>query len=253
MRKLLLVILLPALVVSAGMAQEKTWLEWTKTEADKILNHSPWGQTQTDTDLSEMMYTPTSGGTGAIGRSDASRGRTGTTQGINNNRADQGATNQAISVNYHVRLLSAKPVRQAFMRMLSLEQKNSSAELLEGLNAFVQRDFKDFIVVAVTLDSIDSRFSGPAMQTFATARIGTLKNATYLERKDGKRLFPIDYHPPTSDGLGAKFIFPRRVDEQNFLDEKSGTVRFYAEMASQLKLNVTFKVSDMIYNGKLEY
>jgi hypothetical protein len=253
MKKTIFAALLTALLLGAVSAQEKPWNEWTRAEAEKILNHSPWGQTQTETDTSEMMYSPTSQ-SGAGGSS-----RTGTIgtqsdrQSVNSNRATQGANNQAISVNYHVRLLSAKPVRQAFMRVIELTQKNPDKELLDGLQSFVQRDFSDFIVVAVTFDSTDGRYSGPALQAFSSGTLGTLKNRTYLERKDGKRVFLMEYHAPINDGLGAKFIFPRIVDEKKFLNAESGSVRFYSEVSNQIKLNVTFKLSEMMYNGQLEY
>jgi len=172
---------------------------------------------------------------------------------MNNNRVDQGATNQAISVNYHIRLLSAKPVRQALMRVITIAEKSSSQELTEGLQAFVNRDFKDFIVVAVTIDSTDGRYSAPAQNAFNTATIGTVKNTAYLERKDGVRVFPIQYQAPINDGLGAKFIFPRVVDNEPFLNSKSGTVRFYAEFNDSFKLNMKYKVADMVYDQKLEY
>ena len=253
MRKLFFVVLLLALLVNAGLAQKKNWNEWSKEEAEKILNDSPWGQTQTDTDVSEMVYTPTTLGSGSAARTSASRGAASDRQSINNNRADRGATNQAVSVHYRVRLLSATPVRQAFMRVITLAQKDADKELLDGLTSFVQRDFKDFIVVAVTFESTDSRFSGPALQALGSARVGTLKNIAYLERKDGKRNFIMEYHPPAADGLGAKFIFPRIVDERPYLDNQSGSVRFYCELTPQIKFNVTFKLADMMYNGKLEY
>ncbi len=174
-------------------------------------------------------------------------------QSVNNNRVAQGANNQAISVNYHVRLLSAKPVRQAFMRVIELTQKTPDEELIGGLRAFVDRDFSEFIVVAVTFDSTDGRYSGPALQAFASSNAGKLKNNTYLERKDGKRVFLMQYQAPINDGLGAKFIFPRVVDEKKFLNAESGTFRFYSEVTAQLKLNVSFKMADMMYNGQLEY
>lgn len=253
MKKLFLLILLPALFVSAGFAQDKDWEKWTKADAQKILNGSGWSQVQSETDTSEMTYSPTSLGRSSVGTSSTNNvRRTSDQQSINNNRADRGATNQPITVNYHVRLLSAKPVRQAFMRMVALEQK-TDPEMLESMKAFVARDFKDFIVVSVIFDSTDSRFSGPALQAFATVRVGTLKNVTYLERKDGKRVQPIGYYPPINDGLGAKFVFPRMVDEQPFVTANSGSFRFYCELSSQIKLNVTYKLSDLIYNGNLEY
>lgn len=253
MKTIVFVLLLAALLLGSVSAQEKPWTQWTKVEAEKILNHSPWGQTQTETDTSEMMYSPTS----QSGISSSTRtGVTGTTtdrQSVNSSRAAQGAKNQAISVNYHIRLLSAKPVRQAFMRVIELTQKTPDKELLDGLRSFVERDFREFIVVAVAFDSTDGRFSGPALQAFASSNLGSLKNRTYLERKDGKRVFLIQYHAPINDGLGAKFIFPRFVDEKKFISTDSGSFRFYSELTTQLKLNVSFKTSELMYNGQLEY
>lgn len=58
---------------------------------------------------------------------------------------------------------------------------------------------------------------------------------------------------PINDGMGAKFVFPRTLDNEAFVTEKSGFLRFYSEMAKNIKLNMRFKVSDMTYDGKLEY
>jgi hypothetical protein len=253
MKTLCVTSLLVALWIAASASPQKPWTEWSKADAEKILNNSAWGHTQTETDTSEMVYSPTTqGGNSSSTRSEAIRGTTDR-QSINNSRATQGATNQAISVNYHVRLLSAKPVRAAFMRIIELTQKDPDPRLLKDLRAFVERDFSEYIVVAVTFDSTDGRYSGPALQAFSSATLGTLKNKTYLERQDGKRLFLMDYRAPINDGLGAKFIFPRLVDERNFLSADSGSVRFLTEVGGPVKLNVTFKMSDMMYEGQLEY
>jgi hypothetical protein len=249
MRKLVVTLIAMVFMATIAASQEKPWTEWTKPEADKILNHSPWGQTQTETDTSEMVYTPTTQGGGLPG----TRVTTTDRQSVSNSRISQGATNQPISVNYHVRMLSAKPVRQAVMRVVELTQKTPDPKLLRDLRAFVERDFSDYIVVAVAFDSTDGRFSGPAFQAFSSVTLGTLKNNTYLERKDGKRLYLMEYHTPINDGLGAKFIFPRMMDETLFLKPDSGSVRFFSEVTRQIKLNVTFKLSEMVYDGQLEY
>lgn len=248
MKKLFLTIPILVLLVSVAVSQDKPWKEWTKEQTEKMLNHSAWGQTQTDTDTSEMTYSPTStpGSSGAaVNRADR--------LAVNANRVEQGAVNQAVTINYRIRLLSAKPVREAFMRMVALTQTNVDQQTLEGLQAFVDRDFSSYIVVAVDLDANDGRFAAPAQQAFATATIGTLKNNSYLERKDGKRLYVMQYREPISDRLGAKFIFPRVVDGQPFLSADTGTVRFVSEVNSNIKLNVTFKLADMKYRGQLEY
>jgi hypothetical protein len=201
-----------------------------------------------------MFFSPTRPGASSVGQSTGTRSSTASDQqSINNNRADRGATNQAISVNYRIRFLSAKPIREAISRLIVLNQDKPNEGLVEQMQTFVDRDFSQYIVVIVTFDSTDARFSGPALQAFGSATADTLRNKTYLERKDGKRLFLMDYRAPIGDGLGAKFVFPRMVDGKPFLDETSGNVRFVSDVTDKIKLNVKYKISDMIYNGKLEY
>jgi hypothetical protein len=107
--------------------------------------------------------------------------------------------------------------------------------------------------VAVDFESRDRRYSGPAMQIFNSANTGVLKNNTYLENNDGKRIFLQEYIAPTNDGMGAKFVFPRTQNNEQFVNEQSGYLRFFSEMAKNIKLNMRFKIADMMYDGKLEY
>jgi len=90
------------------------------------------------------------------------------------------------------------------------------------------------------------------MQLLGGADPKTLKDTTYIERKDGKRLALMDYRAPGPDGLGAKFIFPRTLDGKPFIDSTSGEVRVYIELG-KTKVIRRFKVADMMYDGKLEY
>jgi len=59
--------------------------------------------------------------------------------------------------------------------------------------------------------------------------------------------------PPTNDGLGAKFVFARNFEGKPFLSSEFSQVRFYSEVSKSVKLDQRFKISDMQYNGKLEY
>jgi hypothetical protein len=256
---LLAVALLIALPIIGpiGNAQKKdySWMELPKKDAERTLANSPWSQTQVDTDVSEQFFSPTRPGTAAVGQSAPTpgRGSVSTQQSINNNRADRGAVNEAISVSYRISFLSSRPVRQALAKMILSAQPAPNEQLIKDLQAFVERDFSPFIAIAVSVFSTDGRFSGPAMQAINSATTGTLKNKAFLERQDGKRLFLQEYHAPIQDNLGAKFIFPRLVDGEPFLNNTSGTVRFYAEFNDSLKLNMRFKVADMMYDQKLEY
>ncbi len=238
--------LMLSLLAASVLAQKsKPWNQWSKKEAEKTLNDSAWGQTQTETDTSKMTYSPTVTPTTA-GRREDSR--------ISDaSRTESGANNSPMSVKYRIRFLSAKPVREAFARMLLLMQEKPNEGLTGQLQSFVDRDFSDYIVVAVAVEATDRRFSGPVLQILGSATAETLKNNTYLERKDGKRLFLMDYRAPGPDGIGAKFIFQRAFEGHAFLTPESDNLRFVAEISEKIKLNMRYKVSEMVYEGKLEY
>jgi hypothetical protein len=248
------VIILIALPI-IGLAQKKdySWMELPKKDAERMLANSPWSQVQVDTDVSEQFFSPTRPGTSAVGQPNAARGSTSTQQSINNNRADRGAVNEAVAVSYRISFLSSRPVRQALARLILAAERVPNDKLVSQLQAFVERDFSPYIAIAVSVSSTDGRFSGPSLQAISSATTATLKNKAFLERQDGKRLFISEYHPPIQDNLGAKFIFPRVVDGEPFLNSTSGTVRFYAEFNDSFKLNMRYKVADMIYDQKLEY
>jgi hypothetical protein len=219
-------------VVASAQKEQKPWTEWSKKEAEAILNDSPWGQTQIETDTSDMFFRP----------------------GAKEHGGTRGSeTNQATSVKYHIRFLSAKPIRHAIARSILLGNAAQSEQMAASMRDFVERNFDQWIAVAVTFESRDQRYLGPAAQAFGSTTAEVLKNNTYLERKDGKRVFLQMYQAPNADGLGAKFIFPRIVDGKPFLDRESGEVRFVSEVSNKIKMNMRFKVSEMIYDGQLEY
>src|SRR5437016_11859706 len=92
-----------ALVSAAAVSAQKgsrSWMELPRKDAEKLLNESPWAHTQIDTDVSEMFYSPTRAGTASAARSTVTTGQIGDQQSVNNNRADRGAVNQAVSIKY---------------------------------------------------------------------------------------------------------------------------------------------------------
>jgi hypothetical protein len=220
----------------------KPWTEWTKKDAEKILYDSPWSQTQVETDVSEMFYTPTSDPNRPGVRSSS----------VSANRQAEGAKNQATSIKYRIRFFSAPPVRQALARMIELQKKPDEATT-RRLHDFAEVPAKDSIILTVSFECPDQRYANKVMQAFDAAITNVLKNNTYLELNGGKRLFLEEYVPPGSDGFGARFIFLRRPDGQLFITPDSGDVRFYSEVDKNIKLNMRFRIADMNYNGKIEY
>lgn len=238
-------VLLFVLFVPAAISQkeEKSWKTWSKKEVEKILTNSPWAHVQVETDTSEMFFQPT-----------ADPRLTGNGPPPNaGTRLEQGATNQATNVKYSIRFFSARPVRQAFVRTIQLNQPKLEPDVIARMNSFAELPPDDSIIIAVTIESTEKRLLGKVLQIIDSANTGTLKNTTYLERNDGKRLFLEEYMPPGKDGFGARFIFPRITAERPFLTPEFTDVRFVSEFGTTIKLNMRFKVSDMMLDGKLEY
>lgn len=236
--KALTVLIGLALTVGIAVAQKnKPWTQWTVNDAEKILSESGWAQTYSEMDTTESTW------------STASRPIDG-----------KGAVNQATGVNFHIMFLSAKPIRQAYLRLAELRPSQTTPQQLEKMRQFVDTKYEKTIVIAVTYDGKDQRFTNPVFQAFTSAITSTLKNNTYLDIKGGKRIFLQEYQPVVpGEGLGSKFIFPRLVDDQPIITAKTGDVRFYAEFPQltgnnpQVKLDMRFNVSKFMYEGMLEF
>ena len=244
MRSLLCSSLVLALCAVSAVAQKsKSWTELTEKDVARILNDSPWGQTQTEGEESRPEQTSAITQVAATGTANRQMSREGEAPDTRPSRV----------IKYRTRLLSAKPVRAAFARYLLLKKPDADENLTNQLQGFVDRDFADYIVVVVMAEATDDRLVGPTMQLLNAATAEMLKDKVYLERKDGKRLALADYRPPGPDGMGAKFVFNRTLEGQPFLTPQSDNVRFFAQLSEKTKLNVKYKVSDMMYDGKLEY
>lgn len=235
------IIFLMLLASSALIAQTgKPWLEWNMKETTKILNDSAWSQTQLETKEAE-------GASAAITNTGSSR----TMVPRDASKDSPGAITSYIK--YYVRLLSAKPVRQAVVRKLMLDSPEMDAERQEQLKSFAEATTSDFIVVAVVAEAKDPSLGRDASQAFATATFDSLKDSTYLERQDGQRVLLADFKAPVADGLGAKFVFPRMLNNQPFLTTGNGQLKFYSQLSKKIKIETRYKVSDMQYDGRLEY
>ena len=244
MGRVLISSLLLALCVCSAFAQKtKPWIELSEKEAAKILNDSPWGQTQTEGEESQPQQTSAITQVAAPRSADRQLSREGEAPEVKPSRV----------IKYRTRFLSAKPVRGAFARILLLRKGEADENLATQLKEFVDRDFGDYVVVAVMAEAADAKLVGPTIQLLTNATAAALKDKVYLERKDGKRLVLADYRPPGPDGMGAKFVFMRTLEGQPFLTADSDNVRFFAQLGDKTKLNVKYKVSDMLYEGKLEY
>ncbi len=155
MRRLLFSGLVLALCVFPALGQKsKPWTELTEKEVAKILNDSPWGQTQTEGEESRPEQTSAITQVAAPGSANRQLSREGEAPDNRPSRV----------IRYRARFLSAKPVRAAFARIVVLKKPDAGENLSTQLQGFVDRDFADFVVVAVTPEAADPRLVGPTMQ-----------------------------------------------------------------------------------------
>jgi hypothetical protein len=230
------------LTVNASAQKQKTWTEWSEKDAIKVMTDSAWAQTQKEATETDVPTGP--GNSAAATRSASSREEKNAQSG-----ETLGRKNMPLTLNYSIAFLTAKPVRQAFVRYLEIKSPETPADQAAQRRAFIDRDFGDLIVVTLKLEGTDQSKLTPALKLLS-GDPKVFKDTAYLERKDGKRVALVDYRAP--DQMGAKLIFPRTVEGKPFLDATSGEVRVYVELG-KTKLSRRFKVAEMMYEGALEY
>ncbi|HET9531213.1 MAG TPA: hypothetical protein VFQ92_12725, partial [Blastocatellia bacterium] len=218
--------------------EKKPYTEWTEKEALQVLNDSPWGRTQIFTTNSIDGVIPDR-------------------EGDPNRAIDQGGSRvKYISqVNFRIRFLTAKPVRQAISRLFEINRLGGlSAQLADKLRAFVAEDSPDSVIVAVYCDapreSVKLHRVRELLQGLTTSK---LKDRAYLTTSGGRRVYLEEYQQPAPDGIGARFIFPRLFEGKPILGPGDNAIRFHAELNATYTLDKSYKAKDMIYEGRLEY
>src|SRR4029079_5910513 len=115
-------------------------------------------------------------------------------------------------------------------------------------------DYSDSIVIAVTFDSTDRRYLAEREKAFNQSTTELLARTVYLELKGGQRIPLDEYSPPTKDGTGAKFVFSRNLNGKPYIADDKDIIRFVAHMGDTgVGFDYRFKLSEMTYEGKLEY
>src|SRR5262249_38162616 len=152
LKKILITMSLICALISLVYAQKDmtNWTTWSDKDVKKILDSCGWGQVQTDTDTSQLI----------LGQSSKNRNPTNPNTMDLGNGSSEGNTNSPSSVNYHIRFLSAKPIREAIARQIMIQQK--LAMPTDQLKGLADAPNGEYITVAVYVDSGDRRAVGPA-------------------------------------------------------------------------------------------
>jgi len=231
-------------VFAAQFYEKKPYTKWKEKEANKLLTKSPW------------TYEFNWGRTGNIGR--GVQGTTiGDTAGDEDEQIFSGAASEREFITIiRISLFSSRPIRQAFIVSATKGDKDK----MERFADFATRAIDDEIILSWRVDSkpkgVSSVLEVNAQLNALT--VGELENFTWLTTDTGKKVFLTNYIRPTNDGTGAKFIFPRVMEDGTpFITDDVKTIRFQTKKFKisddMVAVDATFKIKDMILKDVIEY
>lgn len=201
--------------------------EWSKETAEKMLEDSPWAK-----QISFRLPTP----------------------------ADQEKDPSSQEHVYTIRLFSAYPVQAAYLRLLQISQGYSDLSADER-GAFDRRypvqvgDRTDRIVINLDCDSSDRQSALEIDRQLKQYRTPEIKNLVFLSSSTFERVDLQEYSPPSPDGTGAKFIFPRTVDG---VDVASASESSYLEFefvvpGTDHRIIQTWHLDDLRFRGSTAF
>jgi hypothetical protein len=159
---------------------------------------------------------------------------------------------------YTVRLFSALPIRQAFIRQFQIanDYEHMAAEDKTRLNAQFEQalkmDVSQKIMVTVSFASNNRELEREVMRQLSTATGDSLHQRVYLITDTHGRVELSEYYPPGRDGAGAKLIFPRLIEGKSTIapTDKEIKLEFFVPGTSH-KIFVTWKIKDLLCSGEL--
>lgn len=208
---------------------EQPFQKWNRGQVVKMLSDSAWAQSYT------MTREFASKGSGEAGEKE-------------------------LFYKFTVRFFSAQPIREAYVRMVQImnnyddmgpEQKQ---EFEAKFHRALALDVHDRVIVALDYGSNDPMAARDLATFFETAKTDLLNQQVYLISQRLGRVQLLEYYPPSKDGTGAKFIFPRTVKGEPVVapDDKEVRFDFWVPVVNQ-RLFVTFKPARMTYHDSLVY
>jgi len=229
---------------------QKTFQHWSRSEAEKILNNSPWAKQQ-EVRIKFDKETQTAAGSYS---------------GISGAAAEQSKTEVTSQVPadfvFTLRLRSALPVRQAVVRLKELETNIEKMDPKDRIAFEAQvKGLLDCPACAnnyvINLSSRSSSNPGAdaVYSTFKGGRLADLQRYIYIANERGDRRQLIHFVPPKAPGDEAIFFFPR-LDEKGALlltlESKELLINLANNQADSIT-NFRIDATKLMLNGKVEF
>jgi hypothetical protein len=216
-----------------GYWEKKQWNNWSKEEARKMLEDSPWAKKWVYTDVLESTTGESSQGMG---------------------RETQP------SIYYIVQLRSALPVRQAVIRQAMINNKyerfseEQKKEFDASAEAYLNKEYPSTIVVHIVYGSNVQFFERELARIWKGFPSRTVPVGANLITSSGKRVGAMQMVNPPGGPQEFELIFPRIVNGENLLSQSDKTLMFeLPAVGATYRVYVEFKLEKMKFKGELVY
>ena len=247
---LLAIALIPgsaSLVSAQTYGIDSNYKRWSKAQAEKVLNDSPWANIQEVRIKKEGQAQRVAGAPPSLIRDET-------------NSVASGGTDFPLDFIFTLRLRSARPIREALVRLKQLDAKYDAMD--EKQKAAFDEKLKGLLdcpacennyVITLSSKSRNSPGADAVYATFKGARIDDVKRYIYIGNERGERRELVQLVPPKAPGEEVVLFFPR-VDEKGTplftVDSKEVIVNLTNNQVN-ISTNFRIDISKLVYNGQL--
>lgn len=244
--RFLLVIGLASASFAQGPWAKKDWQQWSKDDCKKVLEDSPWAQKWIQQNDKMANFATRTQGTSGVG------------------------SESQLSVFYTVQFRSARPVREAVVRQVLIDNKYDGLDagkkeaMRKQTDPFLNRTYDDVIVVHVTYGSNVQEFNRDLATFWQTHYSeGTVPLEAFLDGPKGQKVAPVKMISPKGGAQEFELIFPRVVEGKPLVEpgDKTLAVEFISPAVGPSTANgvpssrvfIQFKLDKMAMDGQLIY
>jgi hypothetical protein len=223
-------------IVFAEQWDKKPPAAWSRGEVVRLLTDSPWARTHKITTVVDRAEQSSINPTPTVRRHDLDL-----TPG---------------EIRFRIRLISAKPVREALGRYPDqIEDERERFEIRDLVDLLQSEDHSDLVIVMVSCDTAvpNSQFED-IQAALETGETDKLKKESSIEipGKPGAKLIELQEYKSWGRRSGL-FKFPRALDGKPWLTPDTPEFRFRTRLGKTTPVVATFKPKDMLFDGALEY
>jgi hypothetical protein len=225
---------------------KKDWKTWSKAECKKMLEESPWAKRIVVDNNSIASSLP------------LATGHLGDNPGFGMTSPGAG------DITYFVQLLSAEPVREAFIRQEQIEQKfdKMSGAEKSAFDASVEKQLSfikgDMIAIRIVFEASKPALGDAVKEYWQNLPPGTDPARTYLVTEKGIKIPPFTFSFMQGSETTIELTFPRSVRTETVIapDAKSVKLQFPNPAIGEFPertVTVEYSLDKMAWNGKLAY